>query len=189
MEENSTQFPKLDTARLTLSEIFDNDADELFKLFSNHSVIKYYDLDAFSSIDQARKLINLLQSRFDSSAGIRWGIRLKDSNDFIGTCGFNSWNNKMQNGVIGYDLMPEYWGNGFASEAVRAIIRAAFSGLLACGPLHRIQADTVPGNLASEKLLIKLGFKEEGLRREAGFWKNAYHDLKCYGLLAREFSE
>jgi len=51
----------------------------------------------------------------------------------------------------------------------------ALAGILPCGPLHRIQADTVPGNYRSEELLRKLGFKEEGLRRDAGYWKGRYH--------------
>lgn len=93
----------------------------------------------------------------------------------------------MHNAVIGYDLSPESWGNGYATEAVRAMIQAGFTGKLPCGPLHRIQADTVPGNHASEALLHRLGFKEEGLRRESGYWKNAFHDLKCFGLLQSEF--
>jgi len=67
-------------------------------------------------------------------------------------------------------------------------MKAAFSGALPCGPLNRIQADTVPGNHASERLLIRLGFKEEGLRRQSGYWKHAFHDLKCFGLLKSEFN-
>lgn len=45
----------------------------------------------------------------------------------------------------------------------------------------------MPGNQASEALLRKLGFKEEGLRRDSGFWKGCFHDLKCFGLLNTEF--
>ena len=93
----------------------------------------------------------------------------------------------MRHAVLGYDLLPEFWRQGYASEAVRAIISVGFSGALACGELHRIQADTVPGNDASESLLRRLGFKEEGLRRECGYWKNKFHDLKCFGLLRSEF--
>ena len=93
----------------------------------------------------------------------------------------------MRNAVLGYDLLPEFWGKGYASEAVHAICLAAFAGQLSCGPLHRIQADTVPGNTASETLLLKLGFKNEGLRRECGYWKNRFHDLRCFGLLRSEF--
>lgn len=93
----------------------------------------------------------------------------------------------MRNAMIGYDLMPDYWRNGYATEAVRAIIQAAFMDVLPCGPLNRIQADTMVGHCASETLLRRIGFKEEGIRRESGYWKNAFHNLKCYGLLRSEF--
>jgi ribosomal-protein-alanine N-acetyltransferase len=187
-EPRFVSFPQIESDRLTLTELLPNDEAAIFELFSNESVIEYYDLEAFTHIKQARDLIALFRSRHEASAGIRWAIRLKDSATMIGTCGFNSWSSKMRNAVIGYDLMPEFWGNGYASEAVREIMKAAFSGALPCGPLNRIQADTVPGNHASERLLIRLGFKEEGLRRQSGYWKHAFHDLKCFGLLKSEFN-
>ena len=95
----------------------------------------------------------------------------------------------MRNATIGYDLKPEYWNNGIITEALIEIIRAAFAGVLPCGPLHRIQADTIPGNVASEKVLLKLGFKEEGIRRECAYLRGSYHDMKCFGLLRSCFSE
>lgn len=94
----------------------------------------------------------------------------------------------MRNAVIGYELHPEFWQQGYCAEAVGAIIGAGFAGALPCGELHRIQADTIPGNSASESLLLRLGFKEEGIRRDCGYWKNKFHDLKCFGLLCSEFS-
>lgn len=181
-------FLEIESERLVLAELQSHDAADIFDLFSNGSVIEYYDLEAFTTIEQARNLISLFKSRYEESAGIRWAIRLKSSDKFVGTCGFNSWSSKMRSAVIGYDLMPSSWGNGYASEAVHAIVLAAFAGKLPCGPLNRIQADTVPGNNASEALLRRLGFKEEGLRRESGYWKNAFHDLKCFGLLRNEFN-
>lgn len=180
-------FPRIETDRLLMNELQSADEDSLFKLFSNPSVVEYYDLDAFNDVRQAGSLIRLFRSRYEKGAGIRWAIRLKQDGELVGSCGFNSWDKKSRHAFIGYDLMPEYWGCGISAEAVSAIIREAFSGSLACGQLHRIQADTIPGNIASEALLRKLGFKEEGLRRECGYWKNAFHDLKCYGLLRHEF--
>ena len=182
-------FIKLETDRLFLDEIQLSDEADIYNLFSNRLVIEYYDLEAYSVIEQARELIGVFKFRFDAGTGIRWAIRLKGSNNLVGTCGFNSWSAKMRNAVVGYDLLPMLWGNGYATEAVRAIIHAAFMGGLPCGPLNRIQADTVPGNYASEALLHRLGFKEEGLRRESGYWKNAFHDLKCFGLLKSEFNK
>jgi ribosomal-protein-alanine N-acetyltransferase len=187
-KEEVVKFPEVETPRLLLAEILPSDASAVFELFSNDSVVEHYDLEAFTDIAQARELMRLFQSRFETSSGIRWAIRLKATGSFIGTCGFNSWSPKMRNAVIGYDLLPLYWRCGYASEAVRAIVVAAFGGQLPCGAVHRIQADTVPGNHASELVLRRLGFKEEGLRRESGFWKNCFHDLKCFGLLRSEFA-
>jgi ribosomal-protein-alanine N-acetyltransferase len=95
----------------------------------------------------------------------------------------------MKNAVLGYDLLPKYWGMGLTTEAVHRIVKAAFLGELSCGKLNRIQGDTVLGNSASESLLLKVGFKEEGIRRQSGYWKNQFHDLKCFGLIQSEYCE
>jgi ribosomal-protein-alanine N-acetyltransferase len=180
-------FPEISTSRLKLTKLTEDDAEDVFGIFSNEQVIEYYDLGALKQASQALSLINFFNARLDSNIGIRWGIRLKESNRLIGTCGFNSWSPKMKSAELGYDLLPRYWGYAYASEAVQAILEAAYSGHLPCGNLNRIQADTVPDNFRSEKLLRKLGFKEEGLRREAGYWGNAFHDLKCFSLLEGEY--
>lgn len=183
------KFPTLKTERLILSEILESDLDSILDLFSREAVIKYYDLPVLDELAQAEKLIALFKTRFQSEQGIRWGIREKETNLLIGTCGFNSWSIPMKSAVIGYDLHPQYWGKGMAKEAVSAILNAAFSGLLPCGHIHRVQADTVPGNEASERLLLALGFQLEGVRKESGYWKNKFHDLNCFGLLAHEYQQ
>ncbi len=183
------QFPNLKTNRLTLNELGSRDAESLFRHFENTDVVKYYDLEAFTDVEQAFTLIQLFKKRFDEALGIRWAIRHHSSDMFVGTCGFNSWNPGMKSSVIGYDISREFWGNGYATEALRAIINFAFSGGLPCGKLNRIQGDTVPGNYASEAVLTKLGFKEEGLLRESGYWKGKFHDLKCFGLIKAEYDE
>jgi ADP-ribose pyrophosphatase YjhB (NUDIX family) len=54
-------------------------------------------------------------------------------------------------------------------------------------PLNRIEALTYPQHLASIRVLRKLGFNDEGVRRECGFWKGASHDLRCFSLLRRDW--
>ncbi|MCI0507806.1 MAG: GNAT family N-acetyltransferase [Gammaproteobacteria bacterium] len=182
-------FPEFRTKRLWLTKITSSDVESIFELFSSPDVVKYYDLEVFNERAQAEQLIRLFESRHESSLGIRWAIRPKETGQLIGTCGFNSWSEKMRNATIGYDLKPEYWNRGIATEALFEIIRAAFAGLLPCGALHRIQADTIPGNVASEKVLLKLGFKEEGTRRECAYLRGSYHDMKYFGLLRTDFKE
>lgn len=183
------QFPRLSTDRLILDELRPEDSEPLYKHFSNNEVVKYYDLEAFTEINQASSLIQLFRKRFDERTGIRWAIRLKGNDMFVGTCGFNSWNPRMRSSVIGYDISRGCWGKGYATEALREIIKVGFSGFLPCGVLNRIQGDTVPGNVASEAVLKKLGFREEGVLRESGYWKGRFHDLKCFGLIQSEYSE
>jgi ribosomal-protein-alanine N-acetyltransferase len=182
-------FPVLETNRLRLDKLTSADSNSLFDLFSNNSVVEYYNLEAFTERSQAINLIAFFNYRFKDNSGIRWAIRLKKTNQLIGTCGFNTWSSKMKNTVIGYDLLPNFWGNGFTTEAVNRIVKSAFSGELPCGKLNRIQGDTVPGNSASEAVLLKVGFKEEGIRRQSGYWKNQFHDLKCFGLIKSEYRE
>lgn len=181
-------FPAYETKRLIIDQIKPEDDQALFELFSDKNVVKYYDLDAFTKLQQAQDLIHLFSKRFADSLGIRWAIRLKNNNLFIGTCGFNSWSDTSRSATIGYDLKPEHWGNGFMTEALSRIIKAGYNDELVCKSIHRIQADTIPGNIASEIVLKKLGFKEEGIRRDSGYWKNNFYDLKCFGLLKNEFN-
>ena len=181
-------FPELETSRLMLNQLSKHDSHSLFNIFSDKNVIKFYDIDVYYCEDQSLKLIALFNTRFIEAVGIRWAIRLKDTGKLIGTCGFNSWNQKMKNAGIGYELSSEYWGYGYATEALHRVIDSAFSNNLPLGELYRIQGDTMLGNGASESVLIKLGFKEEGVRRASGYWKSKFHDLKCFSLLKPEFN-
>lgn len=182
-------FPEFDSNRLRLTRITSTDRESLFEMYANPLVVKFYDLEPLNNLAQAETLIDLFESRYRSASGIRWAIRMKNSDELIGTCGFNSWSEKMRNATIGYDLKPAYWNKGITTEGLFKAIDTAFSGLLPCGPLHRIQADTIPGNIASEKVLLKLGFKEEGVRRGSAYLRGAYHDMKCFGLLKPEFNK
>jgi len=182
-------FPELETSRLKLTQLSKDDGEALFSVFSEEDVIKFYDIEVHESQEQSLKLIEFFNSRFFDETGIRWAIRLKETNQLIGTCGFNSWNQKMKNAGIGYELSSKYWGLGYATEALTQIINSAFSNELPFGELYRIQGDTMVGNKASESVLIKLGFRQEGIRRSCGYWKNEFHDLKCFGLIRPDFKE
>lgn len=182
--QGMTEFPVLQTQRLALTRIVADDRDALFAMFSDPRVVEYYDLEPMSQPGDAQPLIELFDSRYAAAAGIRWAIRERGAGPLLGTCGFNSWNRRMRNATLGYDLAQPHWGKGYVTEALAAVIGAAFAGTLACGRLHRVQADTIVGNAASERVLGKLGFREEGVRRQAAFIRGAYRDMKCFGLEA-----
>jgi len=78
----------------------------------------------------------------------------------------------------------DYWGKGVANEASRLILAHGFTAL----NLHRIHCGTSVENIAMQKLAGKLGFKEEGRRRDAHFKNGSYCDIVEYGILSTEFS-
>nr|HET6904382.1 GNAT family protein [Ktedonobacteraceae bacterium] len=133
------------------------------------------------SLEQAELLIERQRHRFEQKERFRWGIALKDSDTIIGTGGYVAWNHIWYNAELGYDLARPYWGQGIMTEAVRAMIQFGFEHM----GLHRIEAEVMPENTASVRLLRKLDFQEEGVLHERSFWKGGFHDLAIFALLKR----
>ncbi len=87
--------------------------------------------------------------------------------------------------AIGWALSIEHRGQGFATEAARALMAYGFTAL----GLHRIQATTDSDNSASRKVMERLGMKPEGRLREAECHDGQWVDVLTYGLLAQEWQE
>lgn len=166
-------FPKIETNRLRLNQITLDQTDELFLVYGNAEVMKYYDIHKLTNKDQCREIIELYQKRFENNGGIRWGIFLDSK--LIGTCGYNKIVPK-RNATIGYDLNPTFWNQGFATEAVQSIIDYATVEY----EVHRIEAFVTPGNVSSERVLKKCGFEKEGLLRDVHFFKGRFQDQYLY---------
>ena len=175
------RFTRIETPRLVLRELRREDAEAVFRIFSDPEVVKYSDMDMFMNLEQAELLIERQRHRFEQKERFRWGIALKDSDTIIGTGGYVAWNHIWYNAELGYDLARPYWGQGIMTEAVRAMIQFGFEHM----GLHRIEAEVMPENTASVRLLRKLDFQEEGVLHERSFWKGGFHDLAIFALLKR----
>jgi RimJ/RimL family protein N-acetyltransferase/8-oxo-dGTP pyrophosphatase MutT (NUDIX family) len=139
------------------------------------------------SLDEAEALIEKRASLYRGGAGIRWAVTLRSHSDSaIGSVGFYNLQPASRSAEIGYDLHPDYWNRGIATEAVGAAIDHGYSRRFFF-PLNRIEALTYREHRASIRVLEKLGFTDEGTRRECGFWKGVYHDLRCFSLLRRDW--
>ncbi len=182
-------FPTLKTQCLVLNELQDDDDLDIYHIFSSAKVMEFYDMESLSKPEEGLEIVKFLQDKFKTQTGIRWAIRERSPSSnkqkLIGTCGFNNWVSYDHSAIIGYELAPEFWGKGYASEAIQAVIHSAYNGKL---PIHinRIEACVVPGNIGSEKVLKKNGFTFEARLREKGFWDNRYHDMNLFSLLKRD---
>lgn len=179
----SVSFPILTTERLVLRKLKPEDADDLYRYFSLDEVTEFLDLDTFQTVEQAGELIRIWNQRFEDGQGIRWGIALKEDDRLIGTCGFHHWMKAHYKAEIGYELSPEYWRKGIMTEAIGGILAFGFR----VWGLNRIEAFIDPRNVASRKLLEKLGLKEEGVLRECFFEKNRFVDAVLFAILRKEY--
>ncbi|MGY8827169.1 MAG: GNAT family N-acetyltransferase [Candidatus Latescibacterota bacterium] len=176
-------FPRIETPRLLLRKMRAKDVDALYALFSDPQVSRYYDLATFQSRDEAKQLIESFLQRYARRIGLRWAIAHKDTPDqLIGTCGYNIWFQEAHRAVLGYDLLPAHWRQGIMGEALSAVLDLGFSSM----QLHRVEALTFPENIASRRLLDRLGFGEEGVLRDYQYLHGRYQSMAIYALLAQE---
>ena len=177
------QFPELETDRLRLRELKISDAQDVFEIFSNSQVMKYYNLYPLDCLEQAEELIRNYQLAFKEQRILKWGLEYKKEGKLIGSCGLYNWQSDFARATIGYELGSEYWEQGLMTEALTAVLEFAFMKMR----LNRIQALVEPPNQSSRQLLKKLGFKKEGLLRDYMFYKGEYRDLLMYSLLKTGF--
>ncbi|EPH34447.1 N-acetyltransferase [Acinetobacter gyllenbergii] len=152
---------RLETERLILNSLDLEDAAFVLEIFSNAQVLEFYDLDAFSEIEQAEALIHRMHHRYHSASGFRYAIRLK-TGQMIGGCGVNRILEEEgdHRAIIGYDLHPDYWGNGYMLEAITAMLNLIRTELLFDQKIRYVDAQVMQQNLKSQRLLQKLEFHQ-----------------------------
>lgn len=176
-------FPILDTKRLKLIEITHYHLDSIFTILSMEEVTKYYGTDPLTLPAEATKLIDMYHKNFIDKRGIRWGIKLKENQQIIGTIGLNGLQLKNKRAEVGYELHPAYWRQGYTTEALKEVLSFSFRQL----GLHRVGAFVYPDNIISLNLLQKFGFTNEGLLRDYMYQNNQFHDTYVLSLLKDEW--
>jgi len=170
--------PTLRTNRLLLRPFTAHDIPELVPLIGAREVAAttrsiphpYTAADAEKFIDGDHgNEINLAIVRRSDPQLIGGGILRPDEND--------------QHAEVGYWIGVPYWGNGFATEAARALIQYAFETL----QMHRVYAFHTSNNPASGQILRKIGMKNEGEMRQHQRKWGEYLDVEIYGMLREEW--
>ena len=110
-------------------------------------------------------------------------ITLPDSGRVIGNCGIRRKPENDWEADIGYELAPEYWRRGYATEAALAMVNFGFRDL----GLHRISSWCIADHAASAGVLERVGLRPEGRLRENEYFKGRWWDTLLYGLLVSEW--
>ncbi|HEX3799233.1 MAG TPA: GNAT family protein [Verrucomicrobiae bacterium] len=174
-------FPVLETERLLLRALAVEDAAGVLAVYGDDEVTRFSEMVTLATVEQAQTVIGFFQHEFERDAGIRWAMVEKSSSRVVGTCGFG-WLRQNFSALLSYDVAREFWNRGFTTEAIRATVSHCF----ATTESNRISATTTVDNIASRRVLQKLGFTEEGVLRDWGFWKGQFVDLRCFSLLRKD---
>ena len=153
----------LETKRLLLRRQMIEDLDDLWALYCNPEIIKYIP-DAPRSREEAKEELEWHMNghpRFPE-LGL-WATIHKEIGKFIGRCGLLPWTIDGQNEVeVAYTIAQEYWGQGLATEAARAILTYGFERLNLSRLISLIDAE----NIASQKVAEKIGMTFEREARD-----------------------
>ena len=173
--------PTLTTERLVLRPFEDRDATDLFALQSDPLVVRYWDSPAWTDPARAAAFLDSCRRMAEEGTGTRVVVQRASDDAFVGWVTVNSWNPAFRSASLGFCYAERAWGQGYATEAGRAIVDWAFTAL----DLNRLQAEADTRNHASARVLEKLGFRREGTLRENCIVDGVVSDSWVFGLLRR----
>ena len=143
------EFPILTTPRLRLRALTPADVPQILP-------ISYFEGQLAHSLAEAHHMQTLIHGEYEKGTSVPWGfVRADDDTQVVGTGGFfRGFAHEV--GEMGYVLLPDFRGQGYATEAAIAMARFGFGTL----GLRQITALTDPDNAASGAVLQRAGFHE-----------------------------
>jgi RimJ/RimL family protein N-acetyltransferase len=150
----------LETERLILRHLDpDTDADFILRLVNEPSFLHYIgDKGVRTVVDAQRYITDGPQKSYEVNGYGLYKVELKSDGAPIGMCGLVK-RDTLPDADIGFAFLENYWNNGYAYEAAAAVMRYAREEL----GIKRVLAITTPDNIASGKLLNKIGLRFDRL--------------------------
>ena len=177
-------LPTLRTPRVTLRPLTEADVADVFSVFADPMVLRYWDGPLMATHQDALQYIERIHYGFRRRELLQWGVADTTANAVVGTCTLTHLSAAHERAEIGFAIKQKRWGQGLGSEAVVAVINFAFEGL----GLHRIEADVDPRNERSLRLLERLGFQREGYLRERYYMNGERQDAISMAMLRSEWA-
>jgi [ribosomal protein S5]-alanine N-acetyltransferase len=172
-------FHVIETARLVLKNFAESDIPELVPLIGAPEVAETTLRIPHPYEERHAREFLLSQAKENE---LRLIIRLRSDGRLCGGIGLHP-DNQHQRAEIGYWIGVPFWGNGYATEAARAVVCYGFEQL----KFNRISAAHFAGNAASGRVLQKIGMQYEGRMRQAIRKWHKFIDLERYAILREDY--
>jgi RimJ/RimL family protein N-acetyltransferase len=178
---------EISTQRLLLRDFRPDDWRTVLAYQRDPRYLRFYnDAWANRSDDEVRAFVEMLigYQAEEPRRRFQLAITLPAEGRLIGNCGIRRKPENDWEADIGYELNPEYWRLGYATEAARAMVDFGFTEL----GLHRVSAWCIADNVASANVLRKAGLREEGRLRENEYFRDRWWDTLLFGMLREEWT-
>ncbi len=174
-------FQKLTTQRMLLRKVQKGDVDFVLKGLSNDVLTKYM-LVRYYNLEAVKEQMKYYAKSYTTQKGLYWLMETLQTKEPIGIIGINSISKIHQKAEMGFWILPNFWQQGYITEAGKAVLNYCFNCLL----LNRIEATVETENIASLATIKKLGFQHEGTFKEYEINNGKVIDLMMFALLKSE---
>jgi RimJ/RimL family protein N-acetyltransferase len=178
-------FEQLTSTRLIVRRFASSDAEALASYRSDREVARYQDWDCPYPISEARKFIAGLQQLAPGTPGawFQFAVSLADSGALIGDAALHVSTADARDAELGFTFAAAHHGQGYATEAVRAVVRYAFMQLA----MERVFSRIDSRNVRARRLLERIGFRQEGEPLERAWFKGDWSTELLYAQLESEW--
>jgi RimJ/RimL family protein N-acetyltransferase len=173
------------TSRLRLRPFVAGDLDALFAYQSRDDVTQHLQWSSRSRDEVQEALERKIAATAIRKEGdfLALAAELASTGEIVGDVVLGLESEEHRTGEIGYIVHPDHHGHGYATEAGRAVLRVAFEDLR----LHRVTGRLDARNVASARVLEKLGMRREALQVENELVKGEWQSELVYAILDREW--
>lgn len=167
------------TERLRLVPVTSKNAEVLWRLMQTPELRTYQDLPTMERAQFVSMIGAYARAAdFDGPGRHEWLLERRSDGAILGWVSLRIGEATQEKGELGYSLLQEYRGNGYATEAVKALVDLAFTQ----ANLGMVRAYCLPENERSRALLERLGFREDGRLKHGASLRGRAVDVLCYTL-------
>lgn len=175
---------KIETERLILRRFTVDDADSMFNNWaSDNDICKYMRWTRHKNMEETKKKISDWINFYSKKSFYQWAVTLKGKDEPIGAISLFTVNELDLCGDVGYCIGKKYWGQGIATEALKAVLNFAFEII----GYNRIETYHSINNPASGRVMQKAGMTFEGLARQKYKSICGFEDSNMYSILKEDF--
>ena len=178
------QIRALKTPRLVLRKLRREDTAAYYeRLGSSEAVTRYMLFEPHQDISDSVSSIEKILGRYEAGKCYRWGITQAENDSLIGVIDLLKFDEEKNTCSFAYMLAEEFWGRGFGTEALRAVLDFAFTEL----KVAAVEADHFAENAASGAVMRKVGMTYQGTAKDKYVKNGVYYDAPRYRITAREW--